>query len=528
MMPWTRKQSSPKTTDPTSSMIGLVSTAELEAAQAELALFKGAINQAQTAIMMVDRDFNVTYVNDETCALLETNKEAFRALWPSLDPTNMVGCNIDGFHKNPERQRKILSDPANLPHSADITVGDLIFRLTVSAQLDASGNYVGNRLEWLDVTKARERERLNLEYQGQINAISRSQAMISFEPSGIILDANDNFLATVGYSIDEIQGKHHRMFIESKDQNSPEYLSFWSKLASGEFFSGRFKRITKAGEDVWILASYNPILDEHGNVAKIVKFGVNITDQVNAEQAAAAVTRDIEKNFENILSATRSADSETESAAQASQRTLELVSSVAAAIEEFSVSTQEISSSMDSSKKDVHRVTLEAKEANTATQELAQVSESMTSIVSIIHDIAAQINLLSLNATIEAARAGEAGKGFAVVATEVKSLARDVAKATDQISSDITAVQNVSRDVVRSLSSIQSAVESVELSVTGVAGSVDEQSSAIGEITRSMQAAAESVTTINQTVVSLKEATDAASAYTNHGQELYGKIKQTA
>jgi methyl-accepting chemotaxis protein len=123
---------------------------------------------------------------------------------------------------------------------------------------------------------------------GKIAAISRAQAMIEFTPTGEILTANDNFLKTLGYSLSEIQGKHHAMFCEPSYTQSPDYQRFWQKLSSGEFFSEEFKRIGKGGKVVWIQASYNPILDMNGKVFKVVKFATDITDRVRSVDDVAA------------------------------------------------------------------------------------------------------------------------------------------------------------------------------------------------------------------------------------------------
>ena len=224
------------------------------------------------AIMMVDRDFNVTYVNGPTMELLKKNATAFRGLWPNFDPDKIVGTCIDTFHKNPAHQRKLLSDQSKLPLKTEITIGDLKVQLLVSASLDRRGNYVGNVLEWQDVTAIR----MNA---GMLSAIDKSQAVIEFTPDGKIVHANENFLKTLGYTLDEVRGQHHSMFVEAAYRESPEYRAFWQKLGRGEFDAGQYKRIGKAGKEVWIQASYNPILDANGKVFKVVKYATDITQQ---------------------------------------------------------------------------------------------------------------------------------------------------------------------------------------------------------------------------------------------------------
>src|SRR6266446_6532461 len=113
----------------------------------------------------------------------------------------------------------------------------------------------------------------------QVAAISKSQAVIEFNPDGTIITANENFLKTLGYSLGEIQGKHHSMFVEPATRDSAAYREFWASLNRGQYQSAEYKRIGKAGKEVWILASYNPILDEKGKPFKVVKYATDITGQ---------------------------------------------------------------------------------------------------------------------------------------------------------------------------------------------------------------------------------------------------------
>jgi methyl-accepting chemotaxis protein len=124
----------------------------------------------------------------------------------------------------------------------------------------------------------------NADFQGQIEAIGRVQAVIEFELDGTILTANENFSKTLGYTLAELQGKHHSLFLEPAARSSSEYRQFWARLADGQFQAGRFKRIAKGGREVWIQASYNPIMDLNGRAFKVVKFATDITAEVEKEQ----------------------------------------------------------------------------------------------------------------------------------------------------------------------------------------------------------------------------------------------------
>ena len=275
-------------------------TADVQAKQLALNI-KAAIDNGATAIMMVDRDLVITYVNDNATKLFTKYAKDFQALWPGFEPYNMIGKCVDAFHKNPGHQRRLLSDPKNLPYSADIAVGPLRFSLSVNAGFDLQGNYNGNILEWEDVTDLRKTEATNADFAGQIAAIGRAQAVIEFQMDGTILSANDNFLNTFGYSLGEIKGKHHRMFLDDAYAHSSEYREFWASLNRAEYQAAEFKRLGKNGKEVWIQASYNPILDLNGKPFKVVKYATDITAEVKAKI-------DLQRKVDQILDVVKSAE----------------------------------------------------------------------------------------------------------------------------------------------------------------------------------------------------------------------------
>lgn len=369
-----------------------------------------------------------------------------------------------------------------------------------------------------DITESVLRES---DASGQLQAISKSQAVISFDLDGIILDANENFLAATGYQHSEVVGRHHSIFVERDYAASNDYKLFWEKLGRGEFDSAEYKRLAKDGSEIWIQASYNPIFDPDGNPFKIVKYATDITAEVVAREKARVVGREVDGKLEQIVGAVGEANEETAAASRSSGQALDTVQSVAAAVEEFESSAKEIARSMEASRNEVTRAMEEATNAGTSTKELSEAAMSMNSIVEVIQDIAGQINLLALNATIESARAGEAGKGFAVVASEVKSLANQVANATTEISSNISDMQSISGDVVDRLSGIGQAVAAVESSVTSVAGAVEEQAATTREITVNMQSAAIAVGEINTSLTHIADSITNANGQAQEGIELY-------
>ncbi|MPR09140.1 methyl-accepting chemotaxis protein [Microvirga tunisiensis] len=351
-----------------------------------------------------------------------------------------------------------------------------------------------------DITTQMEEQ---AELKGQVKAIGKSQAVISFDLDGNILDANANFLAAVGYSLPEIRGKHHSMFVEPGMRTSPEYLEFWRRLKKGEFQAAQYKRIGKGGREIWIEASYNPILDASGRPYKVVKYATDVTQQVGLLINLRGM---IETNFGEIDAAVDQSTQEASSASQAATATSSNVQMMASAAEELAASVRETAQSMATSRVATDTAFTEAKSANEYTDKLSSAAEAMGGIISLIQSIAGQINLLALNATIESARAGEAGRGFAVVASEVKNLASQAAKATEQISTEIDAVRSVSSGVVEALTKIRNSVETMRNHVVGAASAVEQQSAVTQEMSSNMQDASQAVTLIADNIGTISAA----------------------
>lgn len=303
---------------------------------------------------------------------------------------------------------------------------------------------------------------------GQLAAVNRSQAVIEFAPDATVLSANENFLAAVGYGIEEVRGQPHAMFVDAHYAQSPDYAAFWERLRRGEFATGMFQRIAKGGRPVWIQASYNPIFDPNGRLTKIVKYATDVT----ANMAARSV------------------------AINAAEQTLEHVQAITASVEAMNAAAAGISHAMAQSKEAVDDIHRRADVADAATERLKAAAGAMGGVASMIAGIAQQINLLALNATIEAARAGEAGRGFAVVATEVKELAGQAAAATARISGEVVGMQAVSAEVADTLASITSAIGTISTHVEGVSTATEEQQRATGDILTRMRQAASGVSSI--------------------------------
>lgn len=432
--------------------------------------------------------------------------------------------------------------------------------------------------------------------EGQIAALSKAQAVISFDPKGIILEANDNFLNAVGYSAQQIVGQHHRMFMDPTEASRPEYQQFWSELAAGNFQEGQFRRVGKGGKELWLQASYNPIFDPDGAVYKIVKFASDITrERAEADElsrqvesllgtvAAAAdgdmtqevsvdgdtpvgrvgdgLSRLLHKLRESVTAIANNASSvsaaseelssissqmtsnaqetngRAETAATATEQVNGNVQTVAAATEEMSASIREIAkNAADAARVATSAVTV-AETTNRVVSKLGESSADIGKVIKVITSIAQQTNLLALNATIEAARAGEAGKGFAVVANEVKELAKETAKATEDIGQRIETIQGDTSSAVDAIGEISGIIAQINDLQTAIAAAVEQQTSTTNEISRNVGEAARGSAEISRSIAGVAEAAQstlagasstegAASELSNMASQLQGLVGQ--
>jgi methyl-accepting chemotaxis protein len=341
--------------------------------------------------------------------------------------------------------------------------------------------------------------------QGRLNAVDRSQATIEFNLDGTIITANENFLKTLGYSLDEVKGKHHSMFVEPDYRESAEYKIFWEDLRAGKFQAAQYKRIGKGGKEVWIEASYNPIYDPNGNVYKVVKFATNISKNIEQLRQIKASMMTYLRKIEDAVSIV---SIQTTSASGGANQTATNVQTVAAGSEELHASVVEISQSMSKSSMATGIAYEKVVETGNETGKLLEAAQAMNGIVGLIQKIAEQVNLLSLNATIEAARAGEAGKGFAVVASEVKNLASQVGEATNKIGAEINNIQEVVSVVAGGLQEISMSIDQAKGFVTVVAGAVEEQSAVAQDMSSNMQSASQAVNEVNSSLANILNAVE--------------------
>nr|WP_172691301.1 PAS domain-containing methyl-accepting chemotaxis protein [Agrobacterium deltaense]ASK49186.1 chemotaxis protein [Agrobacterium deltaense] len=408
--------------------------------------------------------------------------------------------------------------------------------------IEASYNPVFRRGKPVKVVKIAtditDRKLKAAEDAGKIDALSRAQAIIEFSPNGEVLTANENFLAALGYSLAEVQGRHHSMFCEPAYTQSPQYKQFWERLAGGDLVADEFTRLGKGGRKVFIQASYNPIFDMNGRVFKVVKFATDVTTRVeNVEQLAGCLNsladgdlaQQIEKPFIPSLERLRTdfnaasdklkramatvadnaraisaGSSEIRTAAdELAKRTEQQAASVeetAAALEEITTTVKDSSRRAEEAGQLVARTREHAehsgevvRDAIGAMDQIETSSREICNIIGVIDEIAFQTNLLALNAGVEAARAGEAGKGFAVVAQEVRELAQRSAKAAKEIKTLITAsgsqVQSGVSLVTKAGSALQeiaTQVHDINTNVVAIVEAAREQSNALGEINKAV------------------------------------------
>lgn len=346
-------------------------------------------------------------------------------------------------------------------------------------------------------TDITERKLTNADYEGQLSAIDKSQAVIQFNLNGTVITANPNFLAATGYTLAEIRGQHHRMFVEPAESSSSAYQQFWAALNRGEYQAAEYKRVGKGGREIWLQATYNPIFDASGNLFKVVKFCTDISSSVRDRHNKARIQVGIDSDLNEITSAIERTATEVESAEGFSAQTSTNVQAVASAAEELVASVQEISRRVNDASQITGRAVQQSARANDVVGGLSTAASRIGQVIELINTIASQTNLLALNATIEAARAGDAGKGFAVVAQEVKALANQTAKATAEISSQIATVQQGTQDAVISIREIASIIESINDISQGIASAVEQQGAVTQEISSNMQTASQGVQEIS-------------------------------
>ena len=400
----------------------------------------------------------------------------------------------------------------------------------------------GKTLALATVADISERRRIENDYAGRIAAVNKSMAVAEFEMDGTIVTANDQFLKAMGYTLDEIKGRHHSMFVDDVYRHSPEYKEFWAKLGRGEYHVGEYRRRGKGGREVWIHGTYNPILGPDGRPVKVVKYVTEVTDQVRLRKELEAMMRKVAENAQALASASEELTSVSQQMASSAEETRAQASVVAGAGEQMSKNAQSVSKSVEDLGTSIREIAKSAHEAakvattgvevaNTTTATVTKLGESSAEIgkvLKVITSIAQQTNLLALNATIEAARAGEAGKGFAVVANEVKELAKETARATEDIGQKIDAIRQVTTGAVEAIAQISKIIIQINDYQSTIASAVEEQSATAREIGISGAEAARGRTEIARNISSVAQASQHAAEGAGNTQKAASELARMA
>lgn len=391
-------------------------------------------------------------------------------------------------------------------------------------------------------------------------AVSRSQAVIEFKATGEIISANENFLTALDYTLPEIVGRHHSMFCDPAYTQTSEYRQFWQELEGGRYQTGEYRRVAKGGREVWIVASYNPVLDDQGNVSSVIKYATDVTPRKHAvnelivgldklahgdltpriSEGISAEFGSVRESFnltlesftemvEDIRKQAELMNTEAGEIARGAGDLARRGESQAASLEETASAVEQISGNIamtsesandaDSAARDAQAVVLRGAEvvsqAIAAIERIDEHTKQMGEFTRVIEGFAFQTNLLSINAAVEAARAGEVGRGFAVVANEVRNLAQQSAKASQSIAdliskseTEVKAGVKLVRDAGSSLDQIREAVSGMVENIAGIAHATTEQATGVREVSQALS----QLDSVNQANLSMSEQYAAAAA----------------
>ncbi|MBX9582817.1 MAG: methyl-accepting chemotaxis protein [Gemmataceae bacterium] len=500
----------------TTSENGPTAAAPATSPLASADFLRAAVAGLQANVFIADARLNLVYANDHAVETLRGLDAELRAAF-GVGADEVVGATIHRFHRDKKKVERILRNPAALPYATRFGFGGVTLDARINAVYGPAEEVLGYVVSWEDVT-AREAEEVRL--RAILDAIDKAQAVVEFRPDGTVVAANENFLRLMGYTLDEVKGRHHGLFVDDATRAGPEYREFWARLGRGEYQAGEFKRVAKGGKEVWIQGSYNPILDRTGRVSRVVKYATDVTAQVRLRLDVQSVLRQVADNATALAAASNelgavsqqmAANAEETAnqagvASAAAEQVSRNVTTVAAGAEEMGASIKEIAKNAHEAARVATAAVKVADRTNATVGKLGESSAEIGNVIKVITSIAQQTNLLALNATIEAARAGEAGKGFAVVANEVKELAKQTARATEDIGRKIEAIQADTKGAVGAIEQIGTIITQINDIQNTIASAVEEQTATTGEIGRNVAEAAKGSTEIARNVTAVAQA----------------------
>ena len=493
--------------------------------ETEMARVSSMMENAPINVMYADRDLVIQYMNPASSNTLKSLEQ-----YLPIKVDELVGSCIDIFHKDPAHQRRILSNPANLPHRAKIEVGPETLDLLVSAVNDANGEYIGAMVTWEVITK-----KLKLETE-----MARVSSMMENAPINVMYADRDLVVQYMNpASLTTLKAVEQYLPVKANDvvgscidifHKNPAHQR---RLLADPANLPHKAHIELGPETLDLLVS--AVLDGKGEyIGAMVTWEV-ITQRLKTEQAVAGTSQSLAGASEELTATAvqMSANAEETSAqssvaSTAAEQVSKNVQTVATGAEELSASIKEIAKNAQDAAKVATSAVEVAGTTNATISKLGESSAEIGQVIKVITSIAQQTNLLALNATIEAARAGEAGKGFAVVANEVKELAKQTAEATEDIGQKIEAIQNDTREAVDAIAEISQVINQINEFQNTIASAVEEQTATTNEIGRNVAEAAKGTNEIAESISGVAEAAQATSAGTADTQKAARDLSEMA